>query len=82
MIKFIVHLKSYLYGINIDSMKEALPKFSIYKNIIAKFIDEINSKYDMAMTCLQLLEHHELGHWSKTFQVASGNSKAPKPPRP
>ena len=36
-------------GMNIDSMKEALPKVSIYNNIIAKFIGEINSKYGMAV---------------------------------
>ena len=35
-----------LFGsINVDSIKEALPKVSIYNNTIARFVDEINSKY-------------------------------------
>ena len=34
-----------LFGsINIDSMKETLPKVSIYNDTIAWFIEEINSK--------------------------------------
>ena len=36
--------------INIDSMKVALLKVSIYNSTIAKFIDEINSKYGIALT--------------------------------
>ena len=43
-------------GINIDSMKEALPKVSIYNNIIVKVVDEINPKYGMALM-LTTLEH-------------------------
>ena len=62
-------------------MKEVLPKVSIYNNIIAKFIDEINSKYGMAIM-FTTLEPHEVGHWAETFQVTYGNSKAPESPRP
>ena len=35
--------KELFEGINIDSMKEVLPKVSIYNSIIANFVDEINS---------------------------------------
>ena len=28
------------------------------------------------------LEPHEVGHWAKTFQVASGSKQAPSSPRP
>ena len=73
--------KELFAGINIDSMKEALPKVSIYNSIIERFVDEINSKCGMALM-LTTLEPHEVGHWVETFQVASGNSKAPKSPRP
>ena len=69
--------KELFEGINIDSMKEALPKVSIYNNIIVKFVNEIHSKYGMALM-FTTLEPHEVGHWAKTFQVACGNSKAPK----
>ena len=62
-------------------MKEALSKVSIYNNIIARFVDEINSKYGMTLT-FTTLEPCEVGHWAKTFQMDSGNSKAPKSPRP
>ena len=77
MINFIVHLKELFDGLNIDSMKEALPKVSIYNNIIVKFIEEINSKYGMALT-FTTLESHEVGHWAKTIQVACGIAKNPK----
>ena len=62
-------------------MKEALLKVSIYNNIIARFVDEITSKYGMALT-FSTLEPHEIGHWAETFQVASGNNKVPKSLRP
>ena len=61
-------------------MKEALRKVNIYHSIIAKLLDKINSKYGMALT-FTTLEPCEVGHWAKTFQVASGNSKAPESPR-
>ena len=60
---------------------KALPKVSIYKSIIVKFIDEINSKYGMALT-FTTLEPHEVGHWAETFQVVGGSSKRLKSPRP
>ena len=72
--------KELFEGINIDSMKEALMKVSICNNSIGKFVDEINSKYGMALT-FTTLEPCELGHWAETFQVVCGNSKAPKSPR-
>ena len=49
MIKFIVHLRELFEGINTDSVKEALPKVSIYNNVIVKFVDEINSKYGIGL---------------------------------
>ena len=37
-----------LFGsINIDSMKEALPKISFYNDTIARFVEESNSKHGM-----------------------------------
>ena len=68
-------------GINIDIMKEALPKVSIYSDTTAQFVEEINSKYGMTLT-FTCLEPCEVGHWAETFQVASGNSKGPQPTRP
>ena len=47
-------------------MKEALPKVSIYNSIIAKFVEEINSKYGMSLM-FSTLEPHEVGHQAKTF---------------
>ena len=62
-------------------MKEVLPMVSIYNSIMAKFMDEISSKYGMALM-FTALEPHEVGYLAKTFQVASGSSKAPESPRP
>ena len=73
--------KELFQGINIDSMKEALPKVSINNIIIAMFVEEINCKYGMSVT-FTTLEPHEVGHWTKTFQVASGSNQAPSSPRP
>ena len=73
--------KELFQGINIDSMKEALPKVSICNSIIAKFVEEINSKYSMPLT-FTTLEPSEVGHWAKTFQVASGSNQAPSSLRP
>ena len=42
-------------------MKEALPKVSIYNSMIAKFVDEINSKYGISLT-FTTLEPNEIGH--------------------
>ena len=52
--------KELFEGINIDNMKEALPKVGIYNNINAKFIDEINSKYGM-VSMFTTLEPCEVG---------------------
>ena len=71
-----------LFGsINIVSMKETLPKVNIYNDTIARFVEEINSKYGMTLPFTHL-EPHEVGQWAETFQVASGNKEGFEPPRP
>ena len=54
MIKPIIHLKELFGNINLDSMKEVLPKVSIYNDTIARFIEKINSKYGMTLTFMHL----------------------------
>ena len=54
-------IKELFEGINIDSMKEALQKVSVYNNIIVRFIGEINSKYGIALM-FTTLEPHDVGH--------------------
>ena len=73
--------KDLFKSINIESMKEALPRVSIYNDKIARFIKEINSEYGMTLT-FKHLAPHEVGHWAETFQVASGTNEGPMPPRP
>ena len=64
-----------LFGsINVHSIKETLPKVSIYNNTIARFVDEKYSKYGMALT-IPCLEPCEVGHWAEMFQVAKGNKE-------
>ena len=71
-----------LFGsINVHSIKEALPKVSIYNNTITRFAEEINSKYGMAVTFTGI-EPCEVGHWAETFQVAKGNNEGPKLSQP
>ena len=62
-------------------MKEAIPIVSIYNDTIARFIEEINSKYGMTLAFMHL-EPCEVGHLAETYQVASGISNGSKPPRP
>ena len=74
---FYTTFKELFGSINVDSLKEALPKVSIYNDTIARFVEEINSKYGMALTFTHL-EPCEVGHWAETFQVAKGNNEGPK----
>ena len=39
---------------------------SIHNSIIAKFVEEIKSKYGMSLS-VTTLEAHEVGHWAKVF---------------
>ena len=60
-----------LFGnINTDSIKEALPKVSVYNNIIAKYVEEINFKYGIKLSFMQL-GASEVSTWAKTFQVVT-----------
>ena len=68
--------KELFANVNIDSMKEPLPEGSIYNDIIAQFVEEINSKYGMTLT-LRYLEPCEVGLWAETVQVASGSKEGP-----
>ena len=72
--------KELFWSKNVDSIKDALP-VSIYNNTTARFLDEINSKYGMALT-FACLEPCEVGHWAETFQVAKGNMEGPGLPLP
>ena len=40
-------------NINADNIKEALPKVSVYNNIIAKYVEEINLKYGIELSFTQ-----------------------------
>ena len=66
-----------LFGsINVDSIKEALSKVSIYNNTITRFVEEINSRYGMALTFTHL-EPCKVGHLAEMFQVTKGNKEGP-----
>ena len=57
-----------LFGnINKDSIKEVLPKVSVYNNIIAKYVEEINLKYGIELSFTQI-EVSEVSTWAKTFK--------------
>ena len=61
-----------LFGnINADSIKEALPKISLYNDIIARYVEEINLKYGITLSHTQL-EATEIGHWA---DIPSGHKK-------
>ena len=59
-----------LFGnINVDSIKEALPKISVYNDIIARYVEQMNLKYGITLSYTQL-EATEIGHWAEMLQVA------------
>ena len=68
--------KELFRSMNVDSIKKAIPKVSICNGTIAMFVEEIYSKYGMALTFTHL-ESCEVSNWAETFQVAKGNSKGP-----
>ena len=71
-----------LFGnINTNSIKEALPKVSMYNNIIAMYVEEINLKYGIELSFTQL-EATEVSYWVKTFQVAASGKDQPEPQQP
>ena len=53
--------KELFHNINVDSIKEALPKISVYNDIIAGYVKEINLKYGTVLSYTQL-EATEIGH--------------------
>ena len=73
--------KELFNNINTDSIKEALPKVSVYITIIAKHVKEINLKYGIELSYTQL-EATEIGHWAKSFQVATSGKVQPKQQQP
>ena len=71
-----------LFGnINVDSIKEVLPKISVYDDIITRYVKEINLKYGITLSYTQL-EATEIGQWAKTFQVATNYKSQPKQQQP
>ena len=66
-----------LFGnINTDSTREALPKVSVYNNIIAKYVEEINLKYGTELSFTQI-EAREVSTWVETFQIATISKDQP-----
>ena len=67
--------------INIDSIKEVLPKIDMCNNTKAWYIEDINLKYGVALSYTHL-EVSEIGHWAKTFQVATHSNNLQQPHHP
>ena len=68
-------------NINADIIKEALAKDSVYNNIIAKYVEEINLKYSMEWSFTQL-EATEVSHWVETLEVAASGKDHPNQQQP
>ena len=52
--KVVKTFKELFGNINTDSIKEVLPKVCVYNNIIAKYVEEINLKYGIMLSFMQL----------------------------
>ena len=66
---------------NMDSIKETLPKISVYNDITSKYIEEITLKYGITLNYTHL-DASEIGHWAKTFHVAMSSNGQPKLEKP
>ena len=68
--KVVKTFKELFGNINTDSIKEAQPKVSVFNNIIAKYVKEINLKYGIVLSFMQF-KASKVSTWAKTFQVAT-----------
>ena len=73
--------KELFSNINIDSIKEALPKINLCNDIIARYVEEINLKYGITLNYTHL-EASEIGHCAEMFQVATSSNNQPEPQPP
>ena len=67
--------------VNIDSLCEVLPKINEYNWEIAKFVEDINAKYGIALKYTQL-EISEIKHWAETFEVVVNTCSQPGQQQP
>ena len=68
-------------NVNVDRIKEVLPKISIYNDTIARYEEDINLRYSIRLNYTHL-EVAEIGHWAETFQVATCSNDQPEPYQP
>ena len=73
--------KKLFSNVNIDSIKEVLPKISIYNDTIARYVEDINLRYGITLSYMHL-EVSEVGHRAETFQVATCSKDQPEPCQP
>ena len=81
MTKYIIHLRELFSNVNVDSIKEVLPKISMYNDTVARYIEDINLRYGITLSYMHL-EVSEIGHWTETFQVATYSNNHPEPYQP
>ena len=53
---------------NINSVWETLPEINEYNRELAKFVEDITTKYGITLNYTQL-DISEIRHWAETFQV-------------
>ena len=68
-------------NVNVESIKEVLPKISVYNETIARYMEGINLKYDITLSYMHL-EVSEIGHWPEMFQMATCSNDQPQPSQP
>ena len=77
-VKLYTTFKELFDHVNLDSIKEVLPKTDAYNNTIDQYVEEINLKYGMSLSYTHL-EVPEVGQWVETFQVATLSNDAQQP---
>ena len=79
--KIYTTFKELFSNVNIDSVHEILPKLNEYNREIAKFVEDVNTKYGIALNYTQL-EISEIKHWAETFQAVVNKYSQPEHQQP
>ena len=67
--------------VNINSIKEVLPKISTYLDTIKRYVEDIYLKYGISLSYMHF-EVSEIGHWAEMFQAATCSNDQSEPQQP
>ena len=82
--KIYTTFKELFSNTNIDSVHKRLPKIKVYNNEIARFMEDINVKYEISLNYTQKVQKYITGQKHFKYQLTqpiSQNTNNHKPPQ-